>query len=336
MPPAESPPPYIIAFLTLQIFGFIGMVLILISSLMLHKKKRYAIWVSFCMAWIVFTAGYCLLLVTGQQFKSSLNSGICITQSAFAYAAPPLGSSATFSFVLYVSTTFIATGLAIVRQKPIFKTRNMEYIVTGALVATPWIIYLTLFAVFLAFGIRHPDLVGKTSADPFCLLLSGDPCKFLFMVVKHTKANLFGKNQDKEHKNATPITTAVTATPIIIAEVIIAIDICRKRQSVKIIAQIPIGMIVRVACFTVATFGVIIFSLIYTFNDQSDKQLYIILSITPALGVLAFGIPKNIFRFRPFAEGGWWQRQSKTLSYLPTVSNSESNVYLHTINLSDP
>jgi hypothetical protein len=104
------------------------------------------------------------------------------------------------------------------------------------------------------------------------------------------------------------------------------------------IALIPLGMIVRVGCFTVATFGVIIFSLIYAFRNRPRSTLSVILSITPALCVLAFGTPRNIFRFRPFSGGGWkwkWQRQSKTLSYLPTVSHSEHDL-LHTINLSQP
>lgn len=81
------------AFIALQIIGGSVFILVVLSALVAQRRggSRHITFFSFCFSWIVFCLSYSLLSFAGQQLAlPGPDHGLCLVQSAFVYAAPPL------------------------------------------------------------------------------------------------------------------------------------------------------------------------------------------------------------------------------------------------------
>ena len=81
--------PGIYVYLTLNIIGGVGMLVMLLTAAASPKVHRLPTWYSFCIAWLLSSVSYTLLFISGQQFTSQPIYSVCFIQAALIYSMPP-------------------------------------------------------------------------------------------------------------------------------------------------------------------------------------------------------------------------------------------------------
>ena len=82
--------PLIHAFISLQLFGLIGITIMLVTALFFSGVSRNSTWFSFMFSWIIYTLSYTLLFISGQLSSPKPPYGLCFIQSIMVCSAPPL------------------------------------------------------------------------------------------------------------------------------------------------------------------------------------------------------------------------------------------------------
>ncbi|KAE9398778.1 hypothetical protein BT96DRAFT_994593 [Gymnopus androsaceus JB14] len=170
-------------FIVLQMFGGIGM-LVLLSSAFLSRTKtvqrlkvkvntsnfsispilRSRTWYSFCISWTIYCVSYCLLFFAREQFNQDEkpSHGICLVQAALIYSSPPLTGATSFSLFLDVWWMFRASTMG--------KRSGGSALMTTLFVA-PYAFWVILTIGFLIAGGVNPQMVQRDLAvDPYCVL----------------------------------------------------------------------------------------------------------------------------------------------------------------------
>lgn len=81
--------PGIYVYLTLNLIGGVGMLVMLITAAASPKVHRLPTWYSFCIAWLLSSLSYTLLFISEQQFTPQPIFSACFIQAALIYSMPP-------------------------------------------------------------------------------------------------------------------------------------------------------------------------------------------------------------------------------------------------------
>ncbi|KAJ7429674.1 hypothetical protein B0H11DRAFT_1056457 [Mycena galericulata] len=140
----------------LQIFGFVSLAIVVLTAWLSHTVHRTAAWYSFMGSWMYFCL--CYFLIAGQQVGAEPSFGVCMTQAALIYSAPPLTSCVSLAFLLQLYTT-VAT---------VLKNGQMSRTWTMVLHLFPFAVPFIIFWEALIIGLFHPHDVVRDSSGMFC------------------------------------------------------------------------------------------------------------------------------------------------------------------------
>ncbi|KAF9004749.1 hypothetical protein BDQ17DRAFT_410389 [Cyathus striatus] len=167
--------PTIYAFLTLQLLGGFGMLIILLTAIINSKVKRRSTWYSFCLSWIISPISYGILLLAGQQFNCNPEHILCLTQTALIYAAPALTTATTLSLAVHMLLNF-----EFITSDTPFDT---NYITLALLLILPYCIWSVLLIGVLFYGIENPKTVQRLASEPYCSSATSTWSHITFVVV---------------------------------------------------------------------------------------------------------------------------------------------------------
>ncbi|KAF9034437.1 hypothetical protein BDZ89DRAFT_1130655 [Hymenopellis radicata] len=80
-------------------FGWIGSLSLLLTVICSSAVNRHLTWMNLNFSWIIACFAAALLLTSGQLFKDTPNSSICLIQSSTMLAVPSLTAGTTLSFL---------------------------------------------------------------------------------------------------------------------------------------------------------------------------------------------------------------------------------------------
>lgn len=86
----ETPEALINVFISLQLLGLFGGILVFFTVVFSSIAQRHITWYNFILSWIIFTTSYSLLFFSGQLKDAVPDLQVCVAQAALIYAAPPL------------------------------------------------------------------------------------------------------------------------------------------------------------------------------------------------------------------------------------------------------
>ncbi|KAK0439337.1 hypothetical protein EV421DRAFT_855479 [Armillaria borealis] len=164
------------AFDALEILGAVGFFLIASTAFLSHRVQRHITWFSFCVSWIMSCISYILLAIAGQALEAQPTFGLCVTQAALIYAAPPLTGCTTFSLAFYMHTHMRSS----LDGSPV---RGDALSMRLALLLGPYLIWFGIFVGILVSGIKQPQLIRKALNGTYCDVKSHIPSKVSSLVV---------------------------------------------------------------------------------------------------------------------------------------------------------
>jgi hypothetical protein len=253
-------------FIGLHVFGCVGITAILCTVLASRNIYRYPTWINLAISWIFSSFSYNLLLITGQQSKEVPDYGLCLTQATLIYATPVLCVFTTLALVIQIwqhSSTLC--GVECFKLSPTF------------LLVMPYALALLVVAEVILMGIEMPWNVQK-EFGLYCGIINGIPGK---------------------------VSSGLAMLAIIVSFIIegrTVFLLCHNRRILRGIAStcssnFSIGMVVRVALFSIGGVFVIIIASIFILNvNDAQNAANISLASMPALFVVVFGTQEDILK----------------------------------------
>jgi hypothetical protein len=284
-------PALITGFVTVEMLGWIGCFILLLTVVLSRKIQRHATWINLCLAWILSGISFSLLFIGRQQLKDKPNPNLCLLQAALVYASPLLTSSATLSLAIHLLFS-IHSSLYSVPE-----TERFHRIRTTILVIFPYLTYIAVFIWVVVMGAQHPKAVFRLPSGLICGIKIETPGRFSAAFVAAT--------------------TIVTVS----IEGVIITEMWRNWRAYKGENKDALVMIIRVLCFSFCSAVSAAVTLVYLRNRKpSNIAMY---RMVPALNPLAFFIifstQKDIFDTWMF-----WRQRPQPSRWQPPV------MHLHT------
>ncbi|KAF8157152.1 hypothetical protein B0H34DRAFT_798458 [Crassisporium funariophilum] len=251
------------AFIALQLFGLVGLVLMALTVLLSNTAPRHITWSSFVFSWIISCISYTLLFVAGQLENPTPPFGLCLTQAALIYSAPPLTAASTLALVTQVYFN--------VRNLFSDQLRRNEKVWTSALLTIPYLMHGVMAIACLVLGLNNPSTVQRIEVGTYCNFKNRIPSK------------------------TSSITVAALMLPTIILEVLIC-NILRQNWSILKRRKYSPSTALRIIGFSMFGILAIALSIVFASSKDRDPELNIILSLLPAAAVLIFGTQSDILR----------------------------------------
>ncbi|KAK0473754.1 hypothetical protein IW261DRAFT_676187 [Armillaria novae-zelandiae] len=261
------------AFDALEILGAAGFFLITSTALLSRRVQRHVTWFSFCVSWIVSCISYILLAIAGQALETQPTFGLCVTQAALIYAAPPLTGCTTFSLAFYMHTHMKSS----LDGSPV---RGDALSMRLALLLGPYVVWFGIFVGILLSGIKQPQLVRKALNGTYCDVNSHIPSKVSSLVV------------------------VISTMGVITISVFVVVQLYRNRRRLGSSTEY-VAAAVRVVAFGLVGLLALIVSAIYVFTNRQGSAFDIVLALVPNFGVIIFGSQADIVRvwMTPFKIG---------------------------------
>jgi phosphoglycerol transferase MdoB-like AlkP superfamily enzyme len=155
-------PMLITGFIALQMIGWLGCSILLLTIIFSRKIQRHATWTNLCLAWILSGVSFSLLFL-GHQMKNTPYYPLCVTQAALIYASQTLTSGA--SVALAIQLLFRVNSLVYSSPEISPRFHRIRCII---LVASPYLAFITFFIGVLVVGLNHPDTVQKSKNGMYC------------------------------------------------------------------------------------------------------------------------------------------------------------------------
>ncbi|KAJ6531858.1 hypothetical protein B0H19DRAFT_459361 [Mycena capillaripes] len=156
----------------LQIFGFLSIAIIVLTAWLSPRVRRTPAWYFFMSSWMFFCLSY--FFIAGQQVGAEPPPfGICVTQAALIYAAPPLTSCVSLSFLLQLYTTVSS----VLRHGQASRTRTI------LLQIFPFAVHFIFFIETLIIGLSNRHEVARNLSGMFCHLTNSFQAKVTATVV---------------------------------------------------------------------------------------------------------------------------------------------------------
>ncbi|KAK0203932.1 hypothetical protein DFS33DRAFT_845524 [Desarmillaria ectypa] len=253
----------IYAFDALEILGAACFFLIASTALLSRRVQRHLTWFSFCVSWIISCISYVLLAIAGQAMEAQPTFGLCVTQAALIYAAPPLTGCTTFSLSFYMLTHMKSS----LNNSPVRGVSlSMRLVLLG-----PYLIWSGIFIGILVSGIKEPILVRKALNGTYCDVKSHIPSKVSSLVV------------------------VISTMGVITISVFVVVQLYRNRRRLGSSTEY-VAAAVRVVTFGLVGLLALVVSAIYVFTNRQDAEFDIILALLPNFAVVIFGSQADIVR----------------------------------------
>ncbi|KAL4259351.1 hypothetical protein AB1N83_007374 [Pleurotus pulmonarius] len=278
-----------------QIFGFILLVIVLLSAWLSKTVHRSRAWFNFLFTWTLSCISY--LVILGQQAGEEPPFSVCLLQAMLVYAAPPLTVTAGLCYLIEMWLVVTNTGPSSRKEG----TSHRDY---RAIIAAPYIVHFIVCTEILILGLTHRDLVKRNGTSTYCHLETELPAY---------------------------ITSGVTICGILIAMVFFICTIIYIRKHLAASRLVPgqrvlnvQKMIIRFGIFSILPVLGLLLSVIQVTvmsSGISDGILNIATGTLPAEAALVFGTQTDIMRV------WWFWRKPITLqtSSDPTLLKPESS-----------
>jgi len=246
-------------FISLQLFGLFGILIMLVTVIFSRSTPRHAAWYSFAFSWIISTISYSLLFWSGRLTSPDLLPyNLCLIQSMMVYSAPPLTAGTTLGLVVQI--WFLVRSII---RSPSRPGRVSPLILTATLIL-PYLIYVAILVGTLVIGWRDPGTVKRAGSGMYCSFSNKMPGRLSTLLC------------------------ALILVPAVVLEVLICISL-RRQWKMFSRATYAKSMALRVVVFAFLGILAIALSLVIFFIVDHGAPLNIILSIVPVSAVLVFG-----------------------------------------------
>ncbi|TFK25325.1 hypothetical protein FA15DRAFT_668551 [Coprinopsis marcescibilis] len=243
------------AFITLQLFGLFGCLIIFITALAVKSVPRQTIWFSFVLSWFLSTISYVLLFISGHATNPEPPYALCLTQASLIYASPVMTSATTLALVLQVYFN-------VKNQFSNVEIRGQR-MTMRVLLGVPYLMYLAMFLGCLGAGLLIPGTVQKDPNRFYCNLVTRIPSRISSITV----ATLM-----------VPTTGLAVATFWLLKG---------NWSSLK-------ESITRVLAFSVIGLMAMALGVVFASISGREPELNMILATVPALVVIVFGTQKDL------------------------------------------
>ncbi|KIK58599.1 hypothetical protein GYMLUDRAFT_74867 [Collybiopsis luxurians FD-317 M1] len=275
------------AFVALELFGGIGMLILLVSALLSQMRiirpitvdstpktiNRSLTWFSFCISWIISASSFCLLFFAGKQFDvNELPSyGLCLTQAVLVYASPPLTGATTFALFFEMWLIFRA---AITDQR----FGGVRRVARIFLLSVPYGFWIVLLVGLFIVGGIEPELVQRDlTFAPYCTMRSS----IISVLVS--------------------VLELVSALAVLVMLVILVINLFRVRQQISRWRsngrhKEMMALLIRLLLFGVLGLIAATISTVFIFNRSPGVKSNIAFAVLPSGGALVFGSQKDFLQ----------------------------------------
>lgn len=269
-------------FLVFQILGGqVGMPLILVIIFLSRQIVRHAIFVNFCVTWVLFSLSYVLLLYVGQNGNPDLPFGLCVTQAAMIYGSPAMTSVSSLVFVTHI---FLMLREAVYQYPP----PTWQKLRLVVMLAVPYLVYMAIFTLAILSGNNNPQRVHYSRFY----------CNIELREVTYTASGVSG--------------LAVLAS--IAIEILTAVTLSRHWRAFRKIGAksgLSLGLLIRALVFTFCGVLALLTSLAFI-ADFTSPVPEIVLACLPVAALLVFGTQADILR--PWC---FWRKSAKSPLILP-------------------
>ncbi|KAF9561178.1 hypothetical protein CPC08DRAFT_750117 [Agrocybe pediades] len=248
----------------LQSVGFVGCLLILLTALVSRNVQRHSTWISFMITWVVSSAAYLLLFLSGNLHTLQPIYGLCLAQATMIYAVPIMTAASTLALVTQV--------LFNVRNLFRAGSRRNENVWTFALLMIPYQLLSIMLVACLLIGLYEPETVHRSDLQtPYCNMINRIPSKI------------------------SSISVASLMIPTIVLEVVIC-GILKRNWRVLRNRTYPLTAIFRVIGFSVLGMLAVALSVLFAASEDRDPEVNIIISALSPSAFLIFGTQHDIIR----------------------------------------
>ncbi|KAK0203954.1 hypothetical protein DFS33DRAFT_1432737 [Desarmillaria ectypa] len=266
----------LVAFYVLQLTGFGGLLIILLTGIFSPTvAKRHICWLNFMVTWIISTISYSLLV--GHSMEWEPPHGLCLTQAILIYSVPTFlyHHSArnprwflTF-FLSWIPMTVLKVSVSI--NALLSPPSTVHFNWTPFLYVVPYVASGGTAALSLAIGLKDPDTVARREPGMYCNFENRIPSHVSSALVAGIMALCLGIEifvLVKLRKNWTHLRRK------------------RDRQTVP--------LTLRVLAFSAVGCMAIVLGFVFVLNSYHGPALNLILGSVPLLAVLLFGTQQDI------------------------------------------
>lgn len=269
---AQSPTtvsPVVYAFITLQLIGGLGLLVVVLTALCNKKVRRLGTWYSFCISWILSALSYTLLVFAGQQYREP-SKPLCMIQAAAIYAAPTLTSCTTLSLLIHV--------LLVLRFFRSYAKSEAETSTKVVMIVAPYTFWLVIFIGVILFSLANPKIVSMDPIKTYCI--STDTVWYQMSF------------------------TVVLIISIIIVLLLMYLGFfIYKNADVRMDDTGLFATAARMIIFGAICFLMLAIALAYSTQSEHQGAFDIILSTMPILALLTFGSQKDLLDTWTFCKG---------------------------------
>ncbi|KAF7295661.1 hypothetical protein MIND_01106300 [Mycena indigotica] len=260
-PPSTSRKALIDTFVTLQLLGLVGSIALVLTTTLSRRAPRNATWQNFFTSWIISTASYSLLLVSGQLYKEHPPFGLCLAQAGLIYGTPSLTAATTFGLIMQIWFSV---------QNLLLRKVKHERLWTVVILVLPYCMMFGMVIASWVTGIQNPSRVKVIGSGMYCHI---------------GPSSTLGK--------ASAALVALTLLPTIALEITICVAL-RKNWSTFKRMRHSMSITLRVMIFTL--FGILAISLsgVFVFSDSHGAAINVILAALPVIGVIIFASQTDI------------------------------------------
>ncbi|KAF8067918.1 hypothetical protein FPV67DRAFT_1164672 [Lyophyllum atratum] len=253
-------------FISFNLFGSFGMLIIIATAIFSRSISRHSTWFSFGISWIISTVSYTLLFwgknLTGPEPPYTL----CLIQGILIYSAPPLTAATTLALVIQI--WFVVRSVVTSTSS---KAGRIPPLLLTALLVVPYLLYVAILVGTLVVGWQHPDTVRRVGSGMYCNFSNRIPGRLSTLLV------------------------ALIMLPAVVLEALI----CKAlRQQWALFKRQPdaLSMALRVVSFAFVGILAIALSLVFFFMVHHGADLNIVISMMPVSAVLIFGTQSDLLR----------------------------------------
>jgi len=263
-------PALIKVFISFQLFGLFGTILMLVTALCPRSKPRQSTWYSFTISWIISTVSYTLLFWGGALTGPEPPYTLCLIQGILIYSAPTLTAATTLALVIQIWILVRS-----VVASPSSKAGRVNPMFLASLLVFPYLLYVGILVGTLVVGWQDQGTVRRVGSGMYCNFSDIVPGR------------------------ATTFIMVVIMVPAVVFEVLI----CRALHKQWILfKQQPdaLSAVLRVVCFTFMGLLGITLSIVFFFMIHHGSDLNIVISLMPITVVLIFGTQGDLLRIWMF------------------------------------
>ncbi|KJA17424.1 hypothetical protein HYPSUDRAFT_1022158 [Hypholoma sublateritium FD-334 SS-4] len=249
--------PELRAYISLQLIGLIGCLVIFVTGFFSESALRHTAWFSFMFSWVLSTLSYLLLFISGRLENAPF--GLCLIQSALMYAAPTLTAATTLAFVTQI----------FFKLHNSLGPRERGGRLIWLMLVGPYVLHATIATETIIIGLEDDNTLYQSGMGGYCYLKNAVPSQ----------------------------TSTVTVMVLMIPTVVLGAWTCvllTRNWSSKKLVNYPVSTTIRVLVFSALSMIANTITIMYMSAKGRSHRPYVVVSLIPIAAILAFGTQKDI------------------------------------------